>query len=239
MYSIEVDTHVHSVICEHAYSTIGENINYAKKIGLKGVAITDHGPKHSPFDNSLHFYNLDVIPEMVDGVRFIRGAEVNILNGEGKLDLSNGFLKRLEWVLAGFHGTPDYEITEEIVNNGYLNALKNPYVDCLSHIGQPKFKCDYGLVVNAAKEHGKIIEINNNSFHIRPGSEKNCLEVASLCKEKGVYITVSSDAHFYTMIGNYENAFGILRKVNFPKELILNRTLESFENYLCKKRSML
>lgn len=239
MYNIEVDTHVHSAICEHAYSTIGENLSYAGKIGLKGIAITDHGPKLSPFDNSLHFYNLDIIPRVVDGVRFIRGAEVNILNKEGHLDLSNGFLKRLEWVLAGFHGTFDVEVDEELVTSGYLNALKNPYVDCLSHIGQPKFKCDYELVVNGAKEHGKVIEINNNSFHIRPGSEENCLEVAKLCKEKGVYITVSSDAHFHTMIGDCTNAFGILKKVNFPKELILNRTLESFENYLLEKRSRL
>lgn len=239
MYSIEVDTHVHSAICEHAYSTIGENLKRAKDIGLKGIAITDHGPLHSAFDTSLHFYNLDVIPEYVDEVRFIRGAEVNIINSEGKVDLSNGFLKRLEWVMAGFHGKIMENPTVREVTDGYINALNNPYIDCLAHIGQPKFKCDYELVIKEAKKLGKIIEINNNSFHIRPGSEENCLEVAKLCMENEVYITVSSDAHFHMMLGDYENAFSLIKKVNFPKELILNRTLDLFETYLAEKRRRL
>ena len=119
----------------------------------------------------------------------------------------------------------------EFINNGYLNILENPYIDCLSHIGQPKFKCDYELIVKKAKEFGKVIEINNNSFHIRPGSEENCLEVAQLCKENEVYITVSSDAHIATMIGDYNKAFDLISKVNFPKELIINRSVETFDKY--------
>jgi len=38
------DLHVHTVSSGHAYSTIEEYAARAKKIGLKGVAITDHGP---------------------------------------------------------------------------------------------------------------------------------------------------------------------------------------------------
>ena len=236
MYNIEVDPHVHSVICEHAYSTIEENMREAFKKGLKGVAVTDHGPKLSPFDNYLHFYNLDIIPEIFRNVRFYKGAEVNIIDDMGNVDLSDGYLKRLDWVLAGYHNLWKEPLSEKFVTNGYINALHNPYIDCLAHIGQPKFKCDYDLVISEAKRYNKVIEINNNSFHIRPGSEENCLEVARLCKEKEVYITVPSDAHICTMIGDYNKAFELLSKVNFPEELIINRTIESFQEYLSKRQ---
>ena len=235
MYSIEVDPHVHSVICEHAYSTIEENMREAEKKGMKGVAITDHGPKLSPFDNHLHFFNLDIIPKIFHNVRFYKGAEVNILDDKGNVDLPKGYLKRLDWVLAGYHNLWNEPLSVDFVTNGYVEAIKNPYIDCLSHIGQPKYKCDYEKVVDEAKKYNKVIEINNNSFHIRPGSEENCIEVAALCKEKGVNIIVSSDAHICTMIGDYNKAFGILRKVNFPQELIINRTIESFEEYINKR----
>ncbi len=239
MYSIQVDTHIHSVICEHAYSTIEENAKEAERKGLKGIAITDHGPKLSPFNNLFHFYNLDIVPKVFHNVRIYKGAELNILDDEGSVDLNESYLKRLDWVMAGFHNLWDYKLSEEFINNGYVKVLENPYIDCLSHIGQPKYKCDYELIVKKAKEFNKVIEINNNSFHIRPGSEENCLEVARLCKEMGVFITVSSDAHIATMIGDYDKAFDLISKVNFPKELIINRSLESFENYLAMKKGRL
>lgn len=232
MYSIKVDTHTHSVICEHAYSTIEENVRHARQKGLKGIVSTDHGPDISPFDNHLHFYNLDIIPTTFYGVRFFKGAEVNILDNTGRVDLKEDYLKRLDFTLAGYHRINKDLINEKYITEGYLKVLENPYIHCLAHIGQPAYKCDYSLVVKQAKKYNKVIEINNNSFHIRPGSEENCLEVAKLCKENGVYIAVSSDSHIATMIGDYTKAFELLKKADFPKELIVNRTLESFTSYL-------
>ena len=39
-----VDIHTHSVISQHAYSTIDENARAAKQKGLKLIAMTDHAP---------------------------------------------------------------------------------------------------------------------------------------------------------------------------------------------------
>ena len=36
------DTHCHTVASSHAYSTIIENVDEARKKGLKYIAITDH-----------------------------------------------------------------------------------------------------------------------------------------------------------------------------------------------------
>ncbi|MGL5899642.1 MAG: PHP-associated domain-containing protein, partial [Lactobacillaceae bacterium] len=51
--------------------------------------------------------------------------------------------------------------------------------------------------------------------------------MALLCKKYEVPITVSSDAHFYTEIGNFKEALDILEDIDFTQELIVNRSVES------------
>ena len=236
MHNIEVDTHVHTVASVHAYSTIEENARYAKDTFLKAIAITDHAPGILPYDNSLHFYNLTVLPETMHGIRIIRGAETNIMECNGTLDLPEYILKRLEWVIVSMHHPVLYGFSEDKITNAYINAVKNPYADCIGHMGQKRYMCNYEKIIDEIKKQNKIIEINNNSFNIRKGSEENCKEIAAICKEKEVRVSVSSDAHVAAMLGNYENSFKILKAVNFPRELIVNRNLESFNNYLCERK---
>lgn len=38
------DLHTHTIASDHAYSTLLENIEYAKRAGMQALAITDHGP---------------------------------------------------------------------------------------------------------------------------------------------------------------------------------------------------
>ena len=47
---------------------------------------------------------------------------------------------------------------------GLIEVLKNPDVDCLGHIGNPVFQCDYEAVIKACAQEEKLIEINSNSF---------------------------------------------------------------------------
>ena len=42
--NIEVETHCHSVISNHATSTVSEHIDVIKKLGMKGLCLTNHGP---------------------------------------------------------------------------------------------------------------------------------------------------------------------------------------------------
>lgn len=237
MYSIEVDTHVHTITSVHAYSTIEENARFAKDTCLKGITITDHGPGISPYDNSLHFFNLKVLPDEMHKIRIFKGAETNIMKTDGELDLPQYILKKLDWVISSMHYPVLYGAGENEITKAYINAIKNPYVDCVGHMGQQYFMCDYEKVTDTVKKYDKIIEINNNSVNARKGSENNCTEIAALCKEKEIRISVSSDAHVSTMLGTYENSFKILKAVNFPKELIVNRTLDSFNNYLEERRA--
>jgi putative hydrolase len=80
-----------------------ENAVQAKANGMQAIAMTDHGPAMKGASSVLHFVNLGVIPAYIDGVRIFKGAEVNILDFEGKLDIPDAILSRLEFVLASFH----------------------------------------------------------------------------------------------------------------------------------------
>jgi putative hydrolase len=45
-----------------------------------------------------------------------------------------------------------------------------------------------------------------------------------------VEIIVSSDAHIDTDICKYDLAYEVLKEVNFPEELIINRSIEKFKH---------
>ncbi len=239
MYQIEVDTHTHTIATTHAYSTVTELCTHAGKVGLKGICITDHGPGvEGGMPHPYHFVNLNILPRVLGGVRLIRGAELNLCDYQGTLDLQESDMKALEWVIAGIHTPCLKPGTPEQITEAYLGALANPRVDCLGHIGQPKFMCHYEPIVREAKKLDKIIEINNNSVNVRPGSFENCIAIAKLCKQYGVQVCVSTDCHFHEQLGKWERAFSILEAAEFPEELIVNRNIQVFRDYILKRRNV-
>ena len=44
---IIADLHTHTLVSEHAYSTVNEMVQSAKEKGFLALAITDHGPAAS------------------------------------------------------------------------------------------------------------------------------------------------------------------------------------------------
>ena len=233
MYQIQVETHSHTIVSNHAYSTLQENIRATKEAGMKGLCMTNHAPAIPDAPPAVHFTCLKYLPEEMEGIRFFKGAEANIIDYQGNLDLKNGILAMLDWVIASIHGPCLKPASVEEITNTYLRVLENPYVHCLGHIGQMNYLCDWETVVKYAKEQGKIIELNNHSLEgIRAGAKELCTKVATLCKQHGCRVAVSSDAHYSGCIGNYRLVTEMLTEVEFPKELIVNTTLESFEAYL-------
>ena len=80
------------------------------------------------------------------------------------------------------------------------------------------------------------MEINNSSFlKSRAGSNKYCKRIALLCKEHRVPVIINSDSHISFDVGETEAALELLKSIDMPKELIVNRSVESFEAYFRKK----
>ena len=66
-----IDMHTHTVASGHAYSTIHENVQFAKKHGIKILGMSDHGPDMLGGPQLYFFNNLTVAPVEIDGVRVL------------------------------------------------------------------------------------------------------------------------------------------------------------------------
>lgn len=235
---ILAQTHIHTVYSAHAYSTVGEIVSYAKQNGLELVAITDHGPNMPDSGHEWHFANMRAIPHKIDDIYVLRGAEANIIDSNGTLDICDAFLKRLDLVIASIHTTSTIEPCEDIKKNTqtYLSVMDNPYVDIIGHSGWTDFRYDICQVLSCAKEKGVLIEINAHTVTTRPKNVELCREIAKNCARLGVGITVGADAHSAYEITEVSGATEMLYEIGFPEELIMNTSAEKLINHIAKRR---
>lgn len=234
---IVADLHVHTISSGHAYSTLEEYVEKARKIRLKGFAIADHGPAMPGGPHQYHFSNMRMIPRMINGIRIYRGVEANIINDQGEIDFEEDDFTELDIVMVSMHPRCGYESQGEEKNTEVLiKALrKNPLINVIAHPGNPKFPLNVEKVVSAAKEFGAVIEINNSSFFSRVGSEERCLEFAREVKRQNWMVAVSSDAHISTMLGTFDNALKLISKAGLTEKHVVNTSLEKIEKYLLRK----
>jgi putative hydrolase len=233
---IAIDTHTHSIASGHAYSTVDELARGARKRRLKGFVLTDHGPG-VPGGTSLYYFgNLRVLPPVIEGVLFFRGVEANIVDMEGAVDLAPVYLRRMDLVMAGFHESCFAPRSREENTQALIAALKNPWVDGISHPGNPVFPLDLEAAVRAAAEAGKFLEINNSSFRVRPGSEENCRAVALLCAKHRCLVSCGSDAHYKDDVGNFGKARALILEAKIPPELVINSSVERFRAFSGKRK---
>ncbi|GAB4221654.1 MAG: phosphatase [Spirochaetales bacterium] len=235
--NIVIDTHTHSVASGHAYSTVDDLARAATAKGFYGFVLTDHGPALPGGTHPYHFSNLRILPEQIHGARFYRGIEANILDTEGTIDLEPRFLARLDYVLAGLHDICFPPKDREEHTKALLAALESPYVDAISHPGNPSYPIDYEAVVEAAARHGKALEINNASFRIRKGSDENCLSIAKLCVAKGARMVLGSDAHYHADLGRFEKALALVEAAGAPEELVINSSVERFHAFIERRKA--
>ncbi len=235
---IQADMHTHTIASTHAYSTITENCKYASQIGLKAIAMTDHTMQMPDSPHFWHFNNMRVLPRQIYGVTVIRGAEANIYNYNGDLDIDESILKNLEWVVASYHKYtfPDFSPADpRLVTDGYKNVCLNPYVDVIGHPTTDFFPFEHERGVKLFKEYDKLVEINESSINRKQGAAKNVVPILELCKKYEVPVIVNSDAHFWTEIGYTPVAEQILRELNFPEHLIANNDWENISSRILKK----
>lgn len=230
------DLHVHTVASGHAYSTIAEIAIEAARKGLAAVAITDHGPAMPGGTHRYFFGNMQVLPPMMEGVRILRGVELNILNEAGEVDLPPEYLALLDLAWAGLHVLSFDGSGTESYTKAVLNALANPYIDGIVHPGNPDFPLDAEAVVCQAIKYDKLIEINNSSFNVRLGSLEPCRRFAALLKSHGGQVAVNSDAHFAKDVGRSEGAREVLAEVGIAPNQVVNSSLEKVQQLLEKRR---
>ena len=236
--TIAVDTHTHTVLSGHAWSTLRENCAQAAKVGLKKICSTEHGPAMEGAPPWFYACSHKMLPEELYGIGIVPGIEFNIIDFEGNVDNTHSeALAQIHFGIASMHDVTMPLGTKAQHTQAYINALEKPYVDILGHPGYAYFPNDPQEIVLAAKRLNKLIEINNNSFRSRANSKENCVKFAQYCKQYEVRVCVSSDAHFDLMIGQVPIAMEMLDEVGFPPELILNLDCRTFDQYLAERET--
>jgi putative hydrolase len=236
------DLHTHTTASGHAYSTLTENARAARARGLELIAICDHGPGVPQGAHPWYFWNLKVVPSVLDGVRILKGCEANLMpHTDNGLDLSDQVLGLLDFVAVGFHPTVGFDEPDRERNTAaLLRVMANPLVDMVTHPGnEAEFPLDLSAIVEAAVRHNVILELNDHSFDpasSRAGSTEREREFARAAYEAGAPVAIGSDAHYALHVGRFDAALAVAEESGFAEESIVNRDAESVLAHLTAKR---
>lgn len=230
-----VDLHTHTIASGHAYSTMNEMIAAAWKKGLEIYAITEHAPRMNGSCTEMYFQNFRILPREREGMTVLHGVELNILDPEGHVDMTERVLREMDLGIASIHLPCYVSGSREENTRAYLNVMKNPYVNIIGHPDDSRFPIVYKELVAGAKEHHVLLEVNNSSLlptSYRGNAKEAYYEMLELCKAYQVPVVLDSDAHLDLAVGEHQQAVKVLEDVDFPEELVVNARPEMLREYL-------
>ena len=235
MKKISLDVHTHTVMSGHAYSTLQEMVTAAQQKGLDLLGIAEHAPGIPGTCHPIYFRNLHVVPRQMGSLRLLLGAELNILDTSGTIDLDETIYPLLDVRIAGIHLLCWQGGSVEENTAGMVVAIRNPWTHIISHPGDGTADLLFEPIVLAAKETGTLLEINNSSLNPvrqKDMAKANNLEILRLCKHYDVPVILGSDAHFSASIADYEFVWPLLAETEFPDSLIMNYDSARFLQHL-------
>ncbi len=202
---IRGDLHMHTTWSDGA-ATLRRMVEAAANAGYGYVAITDHSPS-TGVTGGLDAAALRAQAAEIAGVqrdfpdtRILRGCEVDILP-DGSLDLEDEVLAELDLVLVSVHSA--LEMTESRMTARIIEAMRNPLVHVLCHptgrrLGRrPACPVDMPELLRAAAGFDVAVEVNGMPQRLDIDHRG-----LWLCRELGVKVVVSSDAHSVAGLGN-------------------------------------
>ncbi len=231
----KMDLHTHTTMSGHAYNTRNEMIQAAWEKGLEIYGITEHAPAMPGSCHNMYFSNFRVLPRRYKDMRVLYGAELNILDYAGHVDLPESLLREMDLTLASIHLPCYLSGTAEENTDAYVGAMKSPYINIIAHPDDVRFPIDYERLVKAAKDYHVLLEVNNASLSptsFRGDPRERYREMLQLCMVWKVPVAMNSDAHADVLVGNHEFAEEMLEMVGFPEELVVNYHRELLKEYI-------
>lgn len=195
---IQGDLQMHTTASDGKHS-IEQMAEAARSLGHKYIAITDHS-KSVTIANGLdenravaHIKNLRAADAQGLGIRVLVGAEVDILK-DGALDYSEEVLAQLQVVVCSIHSY--MQLDRAAMTDRMLACIENPYTQIIGHptgrrlLVRDSFDYDMEKILDACAKHGVAMECN--SYPERLDLRDVYLR---MCKERGVKVVISTDAH--------------------------------------------
>ncbi len=222
---IVADLHTHTLASGHGIDTIRTLVDFAVRKGLKGIAITDHGPGIAGGPDPIYFMSLKRMTQGIDlPIRIFYGVEDDIKNRKGDLTLPEYILRDMEIVLTGLH--PFTWIANQTPNariDAVINAMGKGFVQAFTHPVGTYYEIDLDPVIDAAAAHKVAMELNATKLSNR----ELLISFLEKCAKKGAAIVVNSDAHLGEEVGAFDEALMLLNEIGFPEKLVANQSREA------------
>ena len=211
-------------------NTIEEMAERAREMGYEYLGIASH-TKFLRIEHGLDERQLELRNKKIDKLntkyeirntkfKILKGCEANILN-DGRLDINDRTLEKLDFVIAGIHS--NFKMTKEEMTQRLIKAMKNPHLDIIAHPTgriikkREGYLLDMGKILRAAKETGTILEINSQPKRLDL-SDQNIRRA----KNFGIKMIINTDAHHKDQMRYIEYGIAQARRGWAQKEDIIN-----------------
>jgi DNA polymerase (family 10) len=211
------DLHTHTHWSADGKNTLEEMVAAALGRGYEYYGITDHSHYLREGRLAQQFEEIEAMRARYPKLQILAGVEANIRTN-GEVDVPEEELARLDWVVASVHNAPENRPTERV-----LEAMQNPYVDCIGHLTGRRIgtrgprDVNVERVIAGALEAGCFLEINGQPDRL------DLRDVhARAAKEAGLKLLVNSDAHQIRAQNYVELGIGQARRGWLTKEDVVN-----------------
>jgi DNA polymerase (family 10) len=220
--------HNHTTYSDGAAS-LEDMVAGARDRGFHYIGISDHS-QSAFYANGLkedrireQHAAIEALQGRFPDIAILKGIEADILP-DGTMDYPDAVLARFDFVIGSVHSRfnlPEPEQTARVVR-----ALANPYVTMLGHpsgrllLSRDGYSLDMKQVIEAARTHGKVIEINANPYRLDLD-----WRVCRSAKAQGVRFSVNPDAHSVEELDNVPFGVNVARKAGLSASDVIN-TLE-------------
>jgi DNA polymerase (family X) len=211
------DLHTHTHWSADGKNTLEEMVAAALARGYEYYAVTDHSHYLREGRLAQQLEEIEAMRAKYPKLRILAGVEANI-RSNGEVDVPEDELAALDWVVASVHNAPHNRPTERV-----LEAMDNPYVDCIGHLTGRRIgtrgprDVDVAHVIEKALEVGCFLEINGQPDRL------DLQDVhARAAKEAGLKLVVNSDAHQILAQNYVELGIGQARRGWLTKDDVAN-----------------
>lgn len=238
---LTADYHTHTFYSD-GKNTAAENAKAAEEIGLREIAITEHGFSH--YFRGLKrkefptWFEEVRAADKLSAVRVLAGMESNIRGVSGLCDFREEDFENFDVYLAGIHIVIHYERFSDTrlgwggwlketfhvrpsaqavkdTTRAYINAIEKNPLDAITHLN---YQCcaDALEVAKCCSDYGTYLEISSKKEHLTDD------ELAGIVQKTKVRFIVNSDAHSVERIGDTELAEKQIERVGVPLDRIDN-----------------